>query len=78
MSSQEIREMQSRLTCEMVALGVTLVALLATIAVFLYTKPAQANSVHDGRVATCGITTEDGVTEYVTEFRARCDGVFGT
>lgn len=30
--------------------------------------------VHDGRFASCHIITEDGVTDHLAEFAARCNG----
>lgn len=57
-------------------LAVLLILVLLAINVWAVWAVVRAvnepNPSHDGRYHTCGLVTEDGVTDHLAEYRERC------
>jgi hypothetical protein len=55
-----------------IVVGVALSVIVTYFGACRYTPPAESNGSHDGRFHTCGYVTEDGVTDHLAAYKARC------
>jgi hypothetical protein len=60
---------RTKIVCALVVVASNAV----TIGVVAFARPTQRDYVHDGRYAYCDVVTNDGVTDHLDAFVARCD-----